>query len=492
MSFNVKRVAMVLTVCGCVVVVMYYVLNTPSLLFFTDGLDPPFTTVETTLADVPKSEVVRARDCFGDDFDVQPDWDYALGERNSQSFTVQVERGGFTLPIGVPTEGITAFLEIYVMKKQDDQRPCDNLHIRFTANDRTHLQYIMPGAEGRRYLNVSSVISGIDKRVEMYGEGINWRTGSASLVVFQNPTITSLTRTLVVAPHPDDAEIGAFGIYATTNSDVVTVVAGDGGDRIYDFLFKDDGEHYRVKGWLRTLDSITVPFIGGVPFGRARNLGYFDSTLHELYSRQPNVVPPRWAVLDTSGYFRSLNIDSALANRPFESSWSGLVSDFVWEINRVKPSIIITTNPLLDSHEDHQYATIALIEALERIDWDGKLFLYTIHTQHAKYFPHGSIAAVESLPPFPGGNLPFGSVLSYPVSEEIRKLNILALEAMRDLRPFAYPSIDADCCNRYGVSFTEKVKMNELYLVLNREQALRLKGVFLNSGRDTARIKWSE
>ena len=38
-------------------------------------------------------------------------------------------------------------------------------------------------------------------------------------------------RVLVVAPHPDDAEIAAFGFYADTRAMVVTVTAGDASDR---------------------------------------------------------------------------------------------------------------------------------------------------------------------------------------------------------------------------------------------------------------------
>ena len=44
----------------------------------------------------------------------------------------------------------------------------------------------------------------------------------------------------------------------------------------------DPAEHYRVKGTLRLIDSITVPWQGGVPPERCFNLGYFDARLAQI------------------------------------------------------------------------------------------------------------------------------------------------------------------------------------------------------------------
>ena len=36
---------------------------------------------------------------------------------------------------------------------------------------------------------------------------------------------------LVIAPHPDDAEIAAYGLYTDTAATVATLTAGDASDR---------------------------------------------------------------------------------------------------------------------------------------------------------------------------------------------------------------------------------------------------------------------
>ena len=422
--------------------------------------------------------------------------DYALDQRDGTTWEVRLGREGFDWPAEAPGRNVTALLELRARTRP--LLPSLSPSIEFRADGRSFTQSFAPRSTGRRYLNVSPA-AGAD-RIEMVGRQIGWQLGPTRLVVFENPPIDEATRVLVVAPHPDDAEIAAFGLYATTRSDVVTVTAGDYGGKNYGGLFPDTGEHYRIKGWMRTWDSLTVPFLGDVPFNRARNLGYFDGTLRRLYERRPEVVGSILADLDDPGLFRRLNTEPQLATRPFRSSWPELVADLRREVDWTGADLIATANPLLDNHADHQYATVALIEALEQNGWDGLLLFYTNHATRAEPYPLGPNTALESLPPWFGDPMPFGSVLSYPVDETTRRLNYLALEAMHDLRPFEH---------RVVTPFSERVRdlaaegfwralgrhdklpgylydylrrgprPNEIYLVLDLEQAVRLKERFL-------------
>ena len=205
-----------------------------------------------------------------------------------------------------------------------------------------------------------------------------------------------------------------------------------------------------------------------------------------LYKQQKKTALPE---IDNrvDGYFRHLNNDSRLKNRSLKQHWNQLVTDMLLEVTRTTPDIIITANPLLDFHPDHQYATIALIEALEKdSDWDGLLLLYTNHPTDGEnrfhLYPLGPSTTTESLSPWFGDKLPFKSVPSYPVDEHTRRLNILALEAMHDLRPFCHnhdSSYEKECFNHTSDYMRIGPRPNELYLVLTLKEALQLKEIFL-------------
>ena len=74
--------------------------------------------------------------------------------------------------------------------------------------------------------------------------------GPATLRLFANGLDLSRPM-LVLAPHPDDAEIAAFGVYAHRNATVVTVTTGNAGPRSYEAVFEDVPEMYRFKGRIR-------------------------------------------------------------------------------------------------------------------------------------------------------------------------------------------------------------------------------------------------
>ena len=124
----------------------------------------------------------------------------------------------------------------------------------------------------------------------VWQEGLVFADAAATLRTFDtNPDLAKSI--LVLAPHPDDAEIAAFGLYAQRKATVVTVTAGNAGAATYEAVFDDLAEHYLFKGRMRVIDSITVPWHGGIPPERAFNMGYFDARLAEMYVRRDAVIP---------------------------------------------------------------------------------------------------------------------------------------------------------------------------------------------------------
>ncbi len=411
-------------------------------------------------------------------FNPQGDYAYDLAATECVAVKVELQPDGFAWPEEAQP-GDTAFLQISVQAEAGDAP-----EITATRGSVSVRQVFEAGSRGRRFLDVSPLLSAVGGRVGLSGRGVAWQTGTARLFFYQNTPLTG-RRVLVLAPHPDDAEIAAFGLYRQTGADVITVTAGDAGGENFVTLFTEPAEHFRVKGWIRTWDSISVPFYGGVYPGKARNLGYYDGILKQLQAEPEKARPPLMAKLDSPGYYRSLNVDELLRTRPFKGTWQALVDDLVWELKRVKPDVIAAPHPMLDAHPDHQFTTIALIEALAK--WDGRceLLLYTNHALENEAWPLGDRDVMSGLPPSSRAGLFFTRLRSLPLSPLDQKLKLVALEAMHDLRAFdlrdGTPPVSDDVrasWKNYDY-YRRGPRPNELFFVVTREDAFRLRESFL-------------
>ena len=298
-------------------------------------------------------------------------------------------------------------------------------------------QYFAAGESGERWLNLSFLRGRATPGVEvtMRGEGIAVAAGESSLRLFASSP--DLSRSLLVlAPHPDDAEIAAFGLYSHRRSTVVTVTAGNAGAPTYEAVFDDPSEQYLFKGRIRVIDSITVPWQGGIPPERTFNMGYFDARLAGMYEKRGEAIPEMYRQNADIGVYRKENIGSLLPKRARESTWENLVEDTVTLLKKVKPAVIVAPHPQLDTHRDHQFTTVALAEALLRWKKDVTLLLYTNHADSNRY-PYGPAGTIMSLPPPPAasvGHVRFDRLYSHPVAPQLQRLKLFALESMHDLR----------------------------------------------------------
>src|ERR1700751_1556200 len=142
---------------------------------------------------------------------------------------LRLERDGFDIPADVPLLGRTVLLELRVHARL--LGALFDPFVEISCGDRTHRQYFERGAQGRRLLDLSPLFqsgeAAAGARVRLHGRMMRWQR-EAALRVFEAPPLAD-TNVLIVAPHPDDAEIAAFGIYATHHSWVVTITAGERG-----------------------------------------------------------------------------------------------------------------------------------------------------------------------------------------------------------------------------------------------------------------------
>jgi LmbE family N-acetylglucosaminyl deacetylase len=305
--------------------------------------------------------------------------------------------------------------------------------VEIAAGNVSDRQYFAAGDTGERWLNLTFLRGAmVGTRISLRGEGVTFSSQAAKLRLFAGAPDLS-KRMLVLAPHPDDAEIAAFGIYANRDASVVTVTAGNAGAPTYEAVFDDQGDLYLFKGRIRVIDSITIPWQGRIPPERAFNMGYFDARLAEMHAKRDAVVPEMYRPNTDISVYRRENIGSLLPVRPRESKWGNLVDDMLTLLKKVKPSVIVAPHPQLDTHRDHQFTTVALSEALARWNRPVTLLLYTNHADRNRY-PYGPAGTLVSLPPPPPGDVVFDRIYSHPVSQALQRLKLFALESMHDLR----------------------------------------------------------
>ena len=307
-------------------------------------------------------------------------------------------------------------------------------HIEITAGSGRVEQHFERHALGLRWLNLSGLrdqlSDGTPVTIRTYG--MQLETGAAPLRIFSN-RLGLDGPILVLAPHPDDAEIAAFGLYAGRNSTIVTVTAGNAGPFSYRAHVSDPAEHYAFKGYLRVIDSVTVPWQGEIPPERCFNLGYFDARLEAMRRTPDLALPEMYGPNQDILPYRRANIGRLLPIESRAATWNHLVQDLAAVFQTVNPSVVVMPHPMLDSHRDHQYTAVAAVEALAQ--WSGRpeFLLYTNHASRNQY-PFGPAGTAMSLPPYNAGDLPVERVYAHRLDAVMQRRKLYALESMHDLR----------------------------------------------------------
>jgi LmbE family N-acetylglucosaminyl deacetylase len=308
--------------------------------------------------------------------------------------------------------------------------------IEVSAGAATVRQFLDPNAIGTRWLNLSGLRKELVAGAEVIirANAVTLTGDDATVRLFQNQ-LDLRKPLLVIAPHPDDAEIAAFGLYADRQSTIVTLTAGNAGIMNYRAQVADPPEHYRLKGYLRAVDSVLVPWQGHVPPDRSYNLGYFDGRLDVMYADPSRIIQEVYGPNTDVAPYRRANVGALLPNESRTNTWNHLVEDILTILRKVNPAIIVMPDPRLDSHLDHEYTTVAVVQALERWDREATFLLYTNHAG-SDHYPYGPAGSVMSLPPITPGTeqITLQRVFSYETDQELQTRKLFALESMHDLR----------------------------------------------------------
>ncbi|MFV3371521.1 PIG-L deacetylase family protein [Pseudomonas sp. NY15435] len=256
------------------------------------------------------------------------------------------------------------------------------------------------GVSGKRYINLS-------------GQGEALRSGhlrirsrhcrlaqQGVLHAFDNPDYAQ-QRLLIIAPHSDDAELAAFGQYSRCpEAWIVTLTQGEIEAEHYERLGLGKAEAARLKGRLRTWDSIAAPLWGGVPAERCVQLGYYCLQLPAMAAEPSQAFGSRESGEVDIRSVRGLNPFALPADGDGAPTWLNLVADLTALIERIRPEVILTAHPELDPHADHVHATRATLEAIERSSWKPQtLLLYANHLHDNDRWPMGPADGGIALPP---------------------------------------------------------------------------------------------
>ncbi|TFY84030.1 PIG-L family deacetylase [Pseudomonas kairouanensis] len=296
------------------------------------------------------------------------------------------------------------------------------------ADDR---QTFERGVNGLRYLN----LSGVDLS-DLHLRGRHCRVlGTPRLWAWTHPDYRD-QRVMVIAPHADDAELAAFGLYSQAEKPwIVTLTAGEIEAEHYQQMGLSEVEAARIKGRLRAWDSIAVPLWAGVPQAHCVQLGYFCLQLQAMQAAPDLPFASREAELSDVRPFRQFNPFTLPADADGLPTWNNLLADLRDVLLMARPEVIVLPHSVLDPHPDHICAQQAVMQALQGLEWQPTTVLgYANHLHDNDRWPMGDAGTGIALPPL------FDAAeqlhpCSLPLTLAQQRDKAMALGMMHDLQP---------------------------------------------------------
>lgn len=293
------------------------------------------------------------------------------------------------------------------------------------------------GVKGLRYLNLTG-----------FGEALRTGTlrirgrhcriqGQPRLWSFGHPDVRR-QRVMVIAPHADDAELAAFGLYSQADESwIVTLTAGEIEAEHYQQMGMERAEAARIKGRLRAWDSITVPRWAGVPESHCVQLGYFCLQLPAMQAAPDQPIASREADLSDTRIFRQFNSLSLPGDVDGAPTWTNLLADLRALLLQARPQVLVMPHATIDPHPDHICSQAAVLEALQGLEWQPSVILgYANHLHDNDRWPMGDAHGGIALPPvfdFSQTLVPY----SIELTADQQRDKAMALGMMHDLQPAA-------------------------------------------------------
>ena len=309
--------------------------------------------------------------------------------------------------------------------------PC----VQLLADSQSDRQTFERGVDGVRFLNLTGLAAPLQagtlrvrgRHCRLLGEPRLWITPSVEL---------QRRRVMVIAPHADDAELAAYGLYSQSDETwVVTLTAGEIEAEHYQQMGLGKAEAARLKGRLRAWDSIAVPRWAGVPEARCLQLGYFCLQLPAMQAAPDVPAASREAEMADIRPFRQFNPFTLPGDSDGAPTWHNLLADLRALLTLARPEVLVMPHPQLDPHPDHICAQAAVLEAMQGLEWQPQTLLcYANHLHDNDRWPMGDSGDGVALPPQMTADqawAPCALVLDLPTQRD----KAMALGMMHDLQP---------------------------------------------------------
>ena len=237
-----------------------------------------------------------------------------------------------------------------------------------------------------------------------------------------------------IATIADDAELAAFGLYSQAReTSIVTLTQGEIEAEHYQRLGLDRQAAARLKGRLRTWDSLVTPLWGGVLPERCFQLGYYCLQLPAMRQAPDQACGSRESGEHDIRSARRFNAITLPGDADGAPSWRNLVADLVALLEHFRPEVVVLPHPEIDPHADHVASTQALREAMATSQWQPEVeLLYANHLHDNDRWPMGPAEGGIALPPAietPAPLVPWSPLLT----PECRLDKAMALGMQHDL-----------------------------------------------------------
>ena len=307
--------------------------------------------------------------------------------------------------------------------------------VEVLGGDVPDLQTFERGVRGVRYLNLTGQATAV-MAGNLRLRGRHCRVLEASQLWVVRSGDLYPRRVMVIAPHADDAELAAYGLYSkAAESWIVTLTAGEIEAEHYQQMGLERAEAARLKGRLRAWDSIAVPRWAGVPQAQCVQLGYFCLQLPAMQAAPDQPMASREAEMADTRLFRQFNSLALPGDHDGAPTWNNLLADLRALIVLARPQVLVMPHPTLDPHPDHVCAQAAVLEALQGLEWQPETLLcYANHLHDNDRWPMGDSGAGVALPPqmeAGQGWTPHSLVLDLNAQRD----KAMALGMMHDLQP---------------------------------------------------------